>query len=348
MTFRTRDADLDATSTQASSDDSSGLGWLNWAAGPLAVLVVGLFGIGVPAAVVSLAPSSVVKQPKAPQPPLDMASVAAGHRLYAVSCVACHGADAHGVAGLGRDLTKGFARSASDPALVRMIIRGRQPGEPGHTAAVPMPPKGGRPDFGDSDIANIVSYLRSLQDPTRVTGPEPEVVVAVLDAADPEPAAAAGEAKPAAVASATPSAAGPTPAPSAAPSAAASPTPTPAAAANAGASPAAGAAAFTFDPAAATRGKKVFMNCIACHGKDGTGLPKLGADLAHSEFVATNSDEALVAFITKGRLASDPESKLKLNMPAKGGNPALKENQIKDVVAYVRSLQANAQQSEFP
>lgn len=104
----------------------------------------------------------------------------------------------------------------------------------------------------------------------------------------------------------------------------------------------AGAGGISFDKDAALRGKKVFMNCIACHGKDGAGLANLGADLRHSEFVKTSSDEQLLAFVKVGRLASDPNTKMKLNMPAKGGNPALKDNQIQDVIAYIRSLQAEA------
>ncbi|HQY87024.1 MAG TPA: c-type cytochrome, partial [Tepidisphaeraceae bacterium] len=243
--------------------------------------------------------------------PLDMARVAAGHRLYMASCAACHGADARGVEKFGKNLRMGLAYNSTDESLQQLIIRGRQPGEPGHTTNIPMPPRGGRDDFGDSEISDIVVYLRSLQDPTRVTGPEPEVHVAVLDDADPEPVAAATPVAPSVPPTTGDATSGST-------------------------------VAATFNSESALRGKRVYMNCIACHGKDGAGLKNLGADLLHSKFVSTSSDEALLAFIKTGRVASDPASILKLNMPAKGGNPALKDNQIQDVIAYVRSLQAEA------
>lgn len=284
-----------------------------WADIPLAILATLALG-----SVVTISAWSVAEAPAsadAPRPPLDMARVAAGHRLYSASCVACHGADGRGIPNLGKTLLSGFAHDSSDEALKQMIIHGRNPGDPGHTSSLPMPPRGGRDDFSDSDIADVVTYLRSLQDPSRVTGPEPEVRVAVLDDIEPEPVATL------------------TPAPASVETAS-----QPVASATASEN----TVAHAFDPEAALRGKRVFMNCMACHGKNAAGLANLGADLLHSKFVATSSDEELLAFVKKGRLASDPDSIMKLNMPAKGGNPALKDNQIQDVIAYVRSLQAEA------
>ena len=98
--------------------------------------------------------------------------------------------------------------------------------------------------------------------------------------------------------------------------------------------------AVAFDVEAAQRGKKVFNSCIACHGKNGKGIAKLGADLVNSAFVAKKSDAELIAFIKKGRMPTDPDSVLKLAMPAKGGNPALNDKQLADVVAYLRQLQS--------
>jgi len=96
------------------------------------------------------------------------------------------------------------------------------------------------------------------------------------------------------------------------------------------------------DPAAVARGKKVYMTCMARHGKTGEGIKMTGADLLHSKFVARKSDEELLNFVKTGRTPNDPDSVLKLNMPPKGGNPALKDEQIRDVIAYVRSLQQAA------
>jgi disulfide bond formation protein DsbB len=66
----------------------------------------------------------------------------------------------------------------------------------------------------------------------------------------------------------------------------------------------------------------------------------LGKDLTTSEFVKTTSDADMVAFIKIGRPASDPANTQGVDMPPKGGNPALTDQDILDIVAYVRSLQA--------
>lgn len=79
--------------------------------------------------------------------------------------------------------------------------------------------------------------------------------------------------------------------------------------------------------------------CISCHGPDAKGLPNLGKDLTTSEFLHTTSDLDLVAFILQGRPTSDPANTTGVDMPPKGGNPALTEQDIKDIVAYLRTLQ---------
>lgn len=281
---------------------------------PLAVVSVAAMGLVLPFVVASTVGSNE-QVVSASLPPLEVKQVVHGRELYASTCFACHAADAKGVANLGKDLTAGYSRQSGDGELIAMIMRGRQPGEPGHTAAVPMPPKGGRADLTRSDVADVVAYLRSLQDPSRLSEPLPEPVAA----AEPE---------------ATPVAAQPV---AAAPVSAEK-----LAVAESGFAVASSASAetFTFNAEAAQRGKKVFNSCIACHGKNGTGVANLGADLVHSSFVSTKSDQELIAFIKKGRLPTDPETKMKLNMPPKGGNPALNDKQLADVVAYLRSLHA--------
>lgn len=86
-------------------------------------------------------------------------------------------------------------------------------------------------------------------------------------------------------------------------------------------------------------GKELFgMTCIACHGPTGSGIPHLGANLRESRFIAARSDDELVAFIKKGRQPGEPNSVLGLMMPPKGGNPALDDNGIHDIVAFIRTL----------
>ena len=91
----------------------------------------------------------------------------------------------------------------------------------------------------------------------------------------------------------------------------------------------------------ATAGKTGYdSTCIACHGADAKGMPGLGKDLTTSEFVKSKTDADMVAFVKIGRPASDPANTQGVDMPPKGGNPALTDQDILDIVAYVRSLQA--------
>lgn len=89
----------------------------------------------------------------------------------------------------------------------------------------------------------------------------------------------------------------------------------------------------------AGRGKTVFNGtCAACHGPDATGLPGLDKNLTTSEFAAGKTDAELVAFIKAGRPTNDPMNTTGVAMPPKGGNAALTDQDLADVVAYIRTL----------
>lgn len=89
-----------------------------------------------------------------------------------------------------------------------------------------------------------------------------------------------------------------------------------------------------------TAGKAKFEStCIACHGVDAKGMPNLGKDLTTSEFVKTTVDLDLVTFVSQGRPTFDPANTTGVDMPPKGGNPALTEQDIKDIISYLRTLQ---------
>jgi disulfide bond formation protein DsbB len=90
----------------------------------------------------------------------------------------------------------------------------------------------------------------------------------------------------------------------------------------------------------AAAGQETFSSsCASCHGPGGEGLPDLGKDLTTSEFVSGQTDDELVAFIKVGRDSSDPANTTGVAMPPKGGNPALTDDQLADVVAYIRSIE---------
>ncbi len=90
----------------------------------------------------------------------------------------------------------------------------------------------------------------------------------------------------------------------------------------------------------ASAGKETFTeSCSSCHGQDAKGAPNLGKDLTTSAFVADQTDDELVAVIKVGRDTSDPANTTGVAMPPKGGNPALTDEQLTDVVAYIRTVE---------
>ncbi len=90
----------------------------------------------------------------------------------------------------------------------------------------------------------------------------------------------------------------------------------------------------------AVAGEKIFQStCSACHGPDGKGLPNLGKDFTGSEFIKSQSDAELLAFVKVGRPVGDPANTTGVDMPPKGGNPALSDQDILNAIAYIRTLQ---------
>lgn len=90
----------------------------------------------------------------------------------------------------------------------------------------------------------------------------------------------------------------------------------------------------------AAKGEELFNGtCIACHGQGGVGIEGLGKNMPESEFIRDQSDEELLAFIKVGRPTGDPANTTGVDMPPKGGNPALTDNDILDIIAYIRTLQ---------
>jgi cytochrome c5 len=86
-------------------------------------------------------------------------------------------------------------------------------------------------------------------------------------------------------------------------------------------------------------GQELFnATCATCHGQDANN-PSVGKDLKNNTFVQDNSDAELVAFVKKGRPASDPANTTGTDMPAKGGNPSLSDEDLESIAAYLKTLQ---------
>lgn len=78
--------------------------------------------------------------------------------------------------------------------------------------------------------------------------------------------------------------------------------------------------------------------CIACHGPNGEGIEGLGKPWAGSEFINGSSDEELLAFLQVGRPVDDPANTTGIAMLPRGGNPALTDADLMDLIAYMRVL----------
>ena len=101
----------------------------------------------------------------------------------------------------------------------------------------------------------------------------------------------------------------------------------------------------SYPPEVVEAGKVDFeATCSACHGPDAKGLPDLGKDLTTSEFVSDNSDEELLDMIKTGRPMGHELNTTGIDMPPKGGNPALTDDDILAIVAFVRI----EKQTQFP
>ncbi len=91
-------------------------------------------------------------------------------------------------------------------------------------------------------------------------------------------------------------------------------------------------------PGAGRSGQEIYVEtCVACHGPGGTGNVPGVPDLTLSSGVLTKTDEVLVRNMMNG--FQSPGSPMA--MPAKGGNPALNETDLRALLAYMRKAFGN-------
>jgi disulfide bond formation protein DsbB len=96
------------------------------------------------------------------------------------------------------------------------------------------------------------------------------------------------------------------------------------------------AAAFTADP---VRGLELYRGtCIVCHGEGGVGIEGLGKPWVGSTFINERTDAEMLAFLQVGRPADDPLNTTGIAMLPRGGNPNLSDEDLLDLIAYMRTL----------
>jgi mono/diheme cytochrome c family protein len=82
-------------------------------------------------------------------------------------------------------------------------------------------------------------------------------------------------------------------------------------------------------------GEGIFAGaCATCHGSRGEGIAGLSGDMTQSKLIADNTDRELIEYIKIGGAPGAQPVML-----PKGGNPTLNDENLSDIVAYLRSLQ---------
>lgn len=232
--------------------------------------------------------------------------VADGQQLYSGSCTGCHGGDARGIPGIGKDLVESdFMDGLSDEELVQFIIEGRGPFDEGNTTGIMMPALGGNPSLDDEDVLAIVSYLRTLAGapiaedataPTVETVEVPDVdettdedttdtnntddVEQVEDTTAYEP--------------------------------------------------------VIFTPIDLFSSAEAYgWSCAGCHGADGTGVEGIADSILDSDLITEANQEALFAYLTTPQAVGSTDEFIH---PINGESPALSDAELSAVIEYVQDL----------
>jgi len=88
-------------------------------------------------------------------------------------------------------------------------------------------------------------------------------------------------------------------------------------------------------------GEQLFTStCATCHGSDRQGMPEQGVSLRGSAFLMRTPDHALLNFLRIGRPANDRASMTGRVMPAKGGNRQLTDQDLVDIIRFLKNASA--------
>jgi len=87
-----------------------------------------------------------------------------GHDVFMTGCVTCHGTHGQGLPHQGAALrTSEFIATHTDKELMEFIKKGRDKNDPTNKTGNPMPPNGNIPGLNDDRRADVVAFLRQLQ-----------------------------------------------------------------------------------------------------------------------------------------------------------------------------------------
>ena len=92
-------------------------------------------------------------------------------------------------------------------------------------------------------------------------------------------------------------------------------------------------------PDAVNRGITIYQgSCQACHGPEGIGVEGLGKPWVDSEFIDSRTDDEMLQFLIEGRASDHPDNDTGISMMPRGGNPNLTDDDLMDLIAYMRTL----------
>ncbi len=96
--------------------------------------------------------------------PNRVADLQHGQKIYNVSCATCHGAGGKGMPHQGApiDHRSAFVAGSTDLQLIQMIKIGRGIDDPRSVLKLPMPAKGGYNNLTDTDLHDVVAYIRTF------------------------------------------------------------------------------------------------------------------------------------------------------------------------------------------
>ncbi len=117
-------------------------------------------------AVIALAACSNATTGDSAKLPMPTGEVSRGAQIFAETCSACHGPDGKGKPGLGKNLVAStFVKGLTDQELFDFLHVGRPSYDKMNTTGVDMPPRGGNPYLTEQDLAGVVAYLRTINNP---------------------------------------------------------------------------------------------------------------------------------------------------------------------------------------
>ena len=96
----------------------------------------------------------------------------------------------------------------------------------------------------------------------------------------------------------------------------------------------------TATPTSLEEGELLYAQaCASCHGAQGEGVDGLGTPLVDSPYVADLTDSEMLMLIQDGRLADVPDNRTGFAMPPRGGQSELADEQIGDIILFIRAWQ---------